>query len=48
MGAGATTEALVIRQPEEMSIPLRRGEIFRLHCLSPEHSDRRRANRRRT
>ena len=34
MGIGATTEALIIHQPEKMSIPPRKIEIFRLHRLS--------------
>ena len=44
MGARATTKAFIIRQPEKMSMPPRRGQIPRLDCLSSRYPDGRRAN----
>ncbi len=48
MGVGATTEAFIVYQPEKVSIPLRRGEISRLHRLSSRYLNRRRRNEGRT
>ena len=44
MGVGAITEALVIRQLKEVSIPRRKGEIPRLHRLSSGYPNRRKAD----
>ncbi len=44
IGFGPTTKVFFVYQPEKLSVPSKRGEVFWLYYLSSRHSNRNRIN----